>query len=489
MADKHVTMSHIFETSGFAVPHRRALLAAVQGKSSSAKNWLDIALGWWKENLKERGEGNLNAVRRLVVPFLSKSTTPDALLALNAHVALLYAGIYQDIGSEGRLKALCAFGWWTDKTGQYTRDEEYHGRHGEDSPELCEFLRACSRRQDSDPPGVPLHGVFAAALTVAVVTFAMFTCSVSWIGLPTYERAERTSESDETIPLDIIRTRGDVRGDTVFAPGESLVAMLTPQAQRFLRRIQRAVDVGRRTPESIVEEDGSKWFFGYVCGEHVWMGPNEVRYAPSSVIRLGLGDSRVQALSNPKDARATVKELVEPLGSVTARSDFVAFLVHWCAEEGPKCEQRRRSKLEPNTWDYRTVPGKATICVYVGDALLMSGKQGDTRVVLARTKHKRCTTGGDTRNETVVVHRESGPYLESELTTLIDEALLDGRVTFIVTSALKGRVEMPLNYKNRAENVDARSLFCAADIISVASDMYVRAATKKAPADAATAPV
>ena len=466
----NVTVSHIFGTSGFAERHRKTLLAAAERKG--ATDWLHIALNWWQENLEQRGKGSLNAVRNLVVPFLSKSTTPNEL---NAHVALIYAGIYQDLGS-GRLKNLCAFGWWTDKTGQYNKDERLHGRHEKDGPELCEFLRACSPPQDSDPPGVPLHGVFAAALTVAVVTFAMFTCSVSWIGLPAYENKHGASESAETIPLDIIRTRGDVRGDTVFAPGESLVAMLTPQAQRFLRRIQRAIDIGRRTPESIVDGDGSKWFFGYVCGGHVWRSPDEVRYAPSSVIRLGLGDYA--------DAGEIVAELVGALGSPAARSDFVASLVHWCSEEGPKCKQQRRGKLDRSSWDY--VTGKATICVYVGDALLMSGKQGGTRVVLARTKYKTSTTGGDTRNETVVVHRESDEqYLASELTTLIDEALLDGRVTFIVTSALKGPVGMPLMYTNGSENVSVKGIYRAADIIGVARTLHARGATKKATADAA----
>ena len=403
---------------------------------------------WWRE--RRDNQKNFTDLRTLVAPF----SDPKGARTLPLHriVAAIYTAIY--IENVNSMQEMCgartdAFRWWDDSHAMAQSMPQ------DEKQQLCEFERVCSVRgdnQDSErgnfPP--PIYSVFAAALTVAVVTFALFTSTVSWIGLPSYnppdgqglESARGTQRTRHLLRM---------RGTTVFAPAPSLVEMLTPQAKRFLRRIQRAVNFYLSQRDKADDDATVPPLVRYVCGS--LFAPQADSHADSQGERQG----ERQGEPSWDESGAYRLALVDDdhgLGSGTPqdRAAFLAFLVHWCAEEGAKCKCGKK---------------RTTVCVYVGAALLMSATHGKEKVVLARTTHKTDTSTGLSRNETVVVHPNEG----SELTRLLDEAVVAGRLTFVVSSP--GDVTVPLHYK-KDKTDQKRAISSANDILDIARAAFSR---------------
>ena len=271
--------------------------------------------------------------------------------------------------------------------------------------ERCEFERFCNRPQDSDKGGKPLHGEFAAAMTIAVAKFVEFACTFSWVGLPLYEADRKKTNHTETadaIPLKILAcayvSRGHVDRWVTDARTNAVEGGLSKQAHRFL--------------------------VGILCSE----------YRSESNRNVSLYVSGL-----PYDVPKVHWASVKPIAQKRMTMDDVAKLVHWCAEEMVAYGLclNRDPKRTAGLCDGRVMVG-----IYVGDALLLSATRGKERVVLARTKYK---VGN--RNEMCVVH---GPapvtavgtsplHVDMKTRRLIDEALERGRLGLVFTLHEEGR--------------------------------------------------
>ena len=474
-------MRDMYETNGFAQAHRRDILSAVGNgttayvlmkKGTSAhdeendkkvNNELQACVTWWRE--RRDNQNNVTDLRTLIAPFSDpkgKSTLP-----LRRIVAAIYTAIY--IENISSIQEMCGastapFRWWDDTHAMAQSVPET------EKQQLCEFKRACSAsrdNQDSERRGnypLPIYSVFAAALTVAVVTFALFTSTVSWVGLPSYNPPGGQTPDGQKLGSALRASSAQLallrmRGNTVFAPASALVKMLTPQANRFLLRIQRAITfyVSQRDDDDAAVPPLVRYVCGSLFGPHA-----EPQGEPQGESQ---GEPHAEPHAEPSwdepswdESGAYRLGLVRndhglDSGAPQERAAFLAFLVHWCAEEGAKCKCGNTSKK------------RVSVCVYVGAALLMSATHGKEKVVLARTTHKTDTSTGLSRNETVLVQ----PNDASELTRLLDEAMVAGRLTFVASSPCD--VSMPLHYK-KDKTDKKRAISSADDILDIAREAF-----------------
>jgi hypothetical protein len=394
-----------FGISGFSPKFAKALETAAKSDMARATfsfaDWVTDCKGKWVslvyDNRSVESE-YVGVVRSIVAPESAGSlaypwsTAPKEKSASDIYLlyARLYAGIYNHLLEKKKMPdnlekkkmpdkiVMCEDTWWQE--WRKPTDE------GEDYERLSEFSRFCGEREASDPKGPPpLHGEFAAAMTVAVVYFALFACTFSYVGLPAYEAARRRSaektETPESIPLGLIALSDASRALIDLRLHECKPA-LSPSAYRFLVRMLRT-DYGSR-----------KNVFRYISGLTGESGPRARRQRTGTVAKIG----------GAREHKTTIDEAAQ--------------LVHWCAAHRFEVRQ----KLGPNM--------RVGVGVYVGDALLLSATHGKERIVLARTKYK---VGN--RNEMCVVHvgKNSSLTVDHMTTVLIGEALDDNRLALLLT--------------------------------------------------------
>jgi hypothetical protein len=399
----HAELEKFFGASGFSgdIAHNLANATKLDMDEKPFSVWSRACTDWWRATYAKRNAGYRDVAYAGVVRELaSKSLLPKyeehetKWLAYYVFYAKLYTGIYHHLLELEGETSVCSEGssWWKAAW-----------------QERCEFERFCNRPQDSDKGGKPLHGEFAAAMTIAVAKFVEFACTFSWVGLPSYE-ADRTknkrTETADTIPLKILAcayvSRAHVDRWVADARTNSVEGGLSKQAQRFL--------------------------VGILC--------NEYNSKPNRNVSLYVSGLPYDA---PKVHWASVKPNAP--GKKRMTMDDVAKLVHWCAEEMVAygvCRNRDPTRTAG------LCDGRVMVGIYVGDALLLSATRGRERVVLARTKYK---VGN--RNEMCVVHVH-GPapvtavgtspiHVDMKTRRLIDEALERGRLGLVFTLHEEGR--------------------------------------------------
>jgi hypothetical protein len=379
-------MKDFLFASGFSEPFRKKLLGAATGdmrrlheaatgdmRSTLFERWLAECKSEWEQIYAQRGDaaGYVGVVRD-VYAWAKNAEQFDAKDARDAEgekydrrIARLYAGIFQ----HARGVSLCG-DWHKNSTSHYDREE------------YCEFKRLCGEKQSSDVKdracagnpapwkcAPPMHFEFAAAITIAVVRFVLFACTFSFVGLPSYEaRADATSETPESVPVTIVARTVPQRALLDYRV-ESCKEVLGAQAYRFLVRILRS------------EYEDKERVFHYITGINTAQVPN------------------TGVCARP---------------DVQLRIEEAAKLVHWCADH----------TLQRST----TRSDNVRIEVYAGDALLLSAKHGNERIMLARTKYKT-----NERNEMSVVHVEPETRLavDSNVRKLVVDALRNGRLGIV----------------------------------------------------------
>jgi hypothetical protein len=386
-------MKDFIFASGFSEPFREKLIEATTGdmRRTSLERWLAECKSEWEQIYKQRGDAaryvsvvrDVYAWAKNAEEFDAKAT--DARDAegekYDRRIARLYAGIFQ----HARGVSMC--GDWHEIRTSKEDDEPY-----------CEFKRFCGEKQSSDVKdracaekpahwkcAPPLHFEFAAAITIAVVRFVLFACTFSFVGLPSYETARGgTHETPESVPVTMVARTVPQRALLDYRVA-SCKRVLGAQAYRFLVRILR----------SEYEDKGG--VFRYITGIDTPQVPN------------------TGVCARP-DAQLSIEE--------------AAKLVHWCADH---TLQRRTTHSEYNV----------RIEVYAGDALLLSAKHGNERILLARTKYKT-----NERNEMSVVHAEPETRLavDSNVRTLVVDALRNGRLGIVCPNCVDRH--FPLYYSS-----------------------------------------
>jgi hypothetical protein len=399
-------MKEFFRVSGFSGNATNNLTAAAyyDMEAKSFEEWARACTENWKETYTKRNESigkhdlayvdvvrDLGNRRPLPNEMNEEKWTPYFLF-----YAKLYTGIYYHLLELDKDKetSMCSkdSNWWRDV-----------------SQELCEFQRYCSEPQDSDKGGKPLHGEFAAAMTVAVVKFAEFACTFSWVGLPSYDAERRSHPNTETaasIPIEIISCAQLNRAHIDHWITEALASRgwvekgLSKQARRFLVGILIS-DYNSKSNRNVSL---------YVSGL-----PHDL--------------SNVHWASFKPNVMSAKKENI--------KMDDAAKLVHWCAEHNVDASWNAHVRAR----DFVVKSVRVHVGIYVGDALLLSATRGKERVVLARTKYKVGSAEGN-RNEMCVVHSEpvadaagsTRPlHVDRKTRGLVDEALERGRLGLVFT--------------------------------------------------------